>query len=106
MIVCFIILFSLILRLNCSQNKAQNVNSLMLSGHFCLAYQISRIYHWCSLETGKSQPEGPAFKWETRLCQVSQFNGGPEGWDLLSLMIDSFSHILNFGFSKYMYDTK
>ena len=38
----------------------------------------------CSFETGKSQPEGLVFKWETRLCQVSHVNGGPEGWDLMS----------------------
>ena len=24
--------------------------------------------------------------WETRLCRVSHFNGGPGGWDLLSTM--------------------
>ena len=42
---------------------------------------IKRIHHWCSVGTGKSQPEGPSFQWETRLCRVSHWNGGPEGWD-------------------------
>ena len=28
-----------------------------------------RIHHWCSLGTGKSQPEGPPFQWERRLRQ-------------------------------------
>ena len=40
-----------------------------------------RIHHWCSVGTGKSQPEGPPFQWETRLRRVSHWNGGPEGWD-------------------------
>ena len=34
-----------------------------------LAYQTNRIRHWCSMETGKSQPEGPQFQWETRLAE-------------------------------------
>ena len=33
----------------------------------CFCYTIKRIHHWCSVETGKSQPEGPPFQWETRL---------------------------------------
>ena len=40
-----------------------------------------RTHHWCSVGTGKSQPEGPPFQWETRLRRVSHWNGGPEGWD-------------------------
>ena len=31
--------------------------------------------------TEKSHPEGPPLQWETRLCRVSHWNGGPEGWD-------------------------
>ena len=27
-----------------------------------LAYQVNRIHHWCSVGTGKSQPEGPPFQ--------------------------------------------
>ena len=42
---------------------------------------IKRIHHLCSVGTGKSQPEGPPFQWETRLRSVSHWNGGPEGWD-------------------------
>ena len=42
---------------------------------------IKRIHHWCSVGTGKSQPEGPPFQWETRLRRVYDWNGGPEGWD-------------------------
>ena len=43
--------------------------------------RIKRIHHWCSVGTGKSQPEGPPFQWETRLRRVSHWNGGPSGWD-------------------------
>ena len=56
-----------------------------------------RIHHWCSVGTGKSQPEGPPFQWETRLRRVSHWNGGPEGWDFpVPLYTDDrfyFSHI-------------
>ena len=31
--------------------------------------RINRIHHWCSVGTEKSQPEGPSFKWETRLAE-------------------------------------
>ena len=31
--------------------------------------EINRIHHWCSVETEKSQPEGPPFQWETRLAE-------------------------------------
>ena len=27
---------------------------------------INRIHHWCSMGTGKYQPSGPTFQWETR----------------------------------------
>ena len=47
---------------------------------------VAHVHHRCSLKTVKSQPEGSPFKWETRLCRVSHFNDGPEGWDLLSTM--------------------
>ena len=30
---------------------------------------INRVHHWCSVGTGKSQPEGPPFQWETRLAE-------------------------------------
>ena len=46
-----------------------------------IARRIKRIHHWCPVGTGKSQPEGPPFQWETRLRRVSHWNGGPEGWD-------------------------
>ena len=29
-------------------------------------YVRKRIDHWCSVSTGKSQPSGPPFQWETR----------------------------------------
>ena len=29
----------------------------------------------------KSQPEGPPFLGEMRLCRVSHWNSGPVGWD-------------------------
>ena len=48
--------------------------------------KIKRIHHWCSVGTGKSQPEGPPFQWETRLG-ISRFHCTP--------MIDSISHISN-----------
>ena len=44
--------------------------------------EIKRIHHRCSVGTGKSQPEGPPFQWETRLRRVSHWSGGPEGRDL------------------------
>ena len=28
--------------------------------------RTNRIHHWYSVGTGKSQPEGPAFQWETK----------------------------------------
>ena len=28
--------------------------------------EVNRIHHWCSVGTGKSQPEGQKFQWETR----------------------------------------
>ena len=31
--------------------------------------RIKRIHHWCSVGTGKSQPEGPPFQWETRISR-------------------------------------
>ena len=40
--------------------------------------KTNRIYHWCSLGTGKSQHEDPTFQWAT--CLVSQWSGGPEVW--------------------------
>ena len=57
-----------------------------------------RIDHWCSVGTGKSQPEGPPFQWETRPAEfptgtvdprvgISRFHCTP--------MIDSISHISN-----------
>ena len=52
-----------------------NTNVLILNN------RIKRIHHWCSVGTGKSQPEGQQFQWETRLRRVSHWNGGPEGWD-------------------------
>ena len=41
----------------------------------------NRIDHWCTVETGKSQPSGAPFQWETRRSLVSHWNGGPSGWD-------------------------
>ena len=41
------------------------------------------------------------FQWESRLRQVSHWNGGPKDWDFpvplsdCTLMIDSISHISN-----------
>ena len=65
-----------------------NVTVLMKSLYYILDRElpgflpkIKRIHHWCSVGTGKSQPEGPPFQWETRLRRVSHWNGGPEGWD-------------------------
>ena len=29
------------------------------------AYEKKRIHHWCQVGTGKSQPMGPPFQWET-----------------------------------------
>ena len=31
--------------------------------------RINRIYHLCSVGTGKPQPEGPPFQWEMRLAE-------------------------------------
>ena len=31
--------------------------------------EINRIHHWCSVGTGKSQPEDSPFLWETRLAE-------------------------------------
>ena len=42
---------------------------------------IKRIQHCCPVGTEKSQWEGPPFQWETRLCRVSNWNDGLEGWD-------------------------
>ena len=42
------------------------VNNLNFIGHSTascfLAYQTNRIHHWCSMETSKSQHEGPLFQ--------------------------------------------
>ena len=64
------------------QMNAKGLNScaiwpeiLIYDRHF-----LKRIHHWCSVGTGKFKPEGPPFLWETRLCRVSHWNGGPEGW--------------------------
>ena len=39
---------------------------------------VKKIHHWCSMGTGKSQLQGPPFQWETKLCQVSHWNGEPQ----------------------------
>ena len=44
----------------------------------------NRIHHWCSVGTGKSQPEGPPFQWTRGLGFSCRH------W---TSMIDSFSHI-------------
>ena len=46
----------------------------------------NRIHHWCSVETGKSQPEGPPFQWTRGLGFFCRH------W---TSMIDSFSHMLS-----------
>ena len=61
-------------------NKPIFIN-VQLSHVFLIKYKIKRIHHRCSVGTGKSQPEGQPFQWETRLCRVYHWNGGPEGWN-------------------------
>ena len=41
---------------------------------------INRIYHWCSVGTEKSQPEGHRSSWKRGLPSFP-LNSGPEGWD-------------------------
>ena len=58
--------------------------------------EINRIHPWCSVETEKSQPEGPPFQWETRLAEFPTerwTRGLGFFWNHWTPMIDSFSHI-------------
>ena len=52
--------------LKCGQRAAVRFLSFPRAGMVC---EINRIYHWCSMGTEKSQPEGPPFQWETRLAE-------------------------------------
>ena len=62
---------------------------------YALVFEKNRIHHWCSVGTEKSQPEGPPFKWETRLAEFSTerwtqgvfFSGTTEHqWSILFLI--------------------
>ena len=52
----------------------------------CILPHSHHRKNWRSLETGKYQPEGPLYKWETRLCQASHLSVGSQGLDLLYSM--------------------
>ena len=46
--------------------KSESGQFLNTGTSHSIVFTIKRIHHWCSVGTGKSQPEGPPFQWETR----------------------------------------
>ena len=65
----------------------------------CSIKRINRIDHWCSVGTGKSQPEAPPLQWETRLALFPTGTVDPRVGIFLSQLntndqfFFSFSHI-------------
>ena len=51
-------------------------------------YVRKRIDHWCPVEKGKSQPEGPPVPVGNEARRVCNWNGGPEGWDFPCEVMD------------------
>ena len=39
---------------------------------YAMVCEKNRIHHWCPVGTEKSQPEGPPFRWETRLAKFKK----------------------------------
>ena len=88
-------------RLACGQHAAIH---FYLPRGLVWGCEINRIHYWCSVETEKSQPEGPPFKWEMRLVKFP--NGRwAQGlgflWNHWTVMIDSFFSYTNLYLETY-----
>ena len=44
---------------------------------FCFAGEINRIYHWCPIQTEKSQPEGKWIMPEMRFTEFPELSADP-----------------------------